>query len=124
VTRILLVAAGAAVGAPARYLTDRVIQARHDSVFPWGTLAVNVAGSFVLGVLAGLPAGAATTGGLGAGVCRALTTYSTFGYETLRLAQDGARGYAVANAAGPVLAAVGAARAGVALGQALATLAA
>ena len=71
--------------------------------------AVNVVGSFVLGVLAGLSADATTTGGLGAGFYGALTTSSTFGYETLRLAQDGARGYAVANAAGPVLAAVGAA---------------
>jgi CrcB protein len=119
VTGILLVAAGAAVGAPLRYLTDRAIQARHDSVFPWGTLAVNVVGSFVLGLLAGLPAGTAVTAGVGVGFCGALTTYSTFGYETLRLVQDGARGYAVANAAGSVLAGLAAASAGVALGRAL-----
>ncbi|MGZ4607644.1 MAG: fluoride efflux transporter FluC, partial [Blastococcus sp.] len=49
----LLVAAGAAVGAPARYLTDRLVQARHDSVFPWGTLTVNVVGCLVLGALVG-----------------------------------------------------------------------
>jgi fluoride exporter len=121
VTWILLVAAGAAVGAPARYLTDRLIQSRHDSVFPWGTLAVNVLGSFVLGLLTGLPAGTAVTAGLGVGFCGALTTYSTFGYETLRLAQDGARAYAAANAVGSVLAAVAAAYAGVALGQAVGT---
>ncbi len=52
---VLLVALGAAVGAPLRYLTDRTIQARHDSVFPWGTLTVNVAGSVVLGFITGLP---------------------------------------------------------------------
>ena len=46
---VLLVALGAAVGAPLRYLVDRAVQARHDSVFPWGTLAVNIAGSFMLG---------------------------------------------------------------------------
>ena len=52
----LLVCLGAAVGAPARYLVDRAVQARHDSLMPWGTLTVNVFGSAVLGVLAGLGA--------------------------------------------------------------------
>jgi len=47
----LWVALGAAIGAPARYLTDRTVQARHNSVFPWGTLTVNVVGSFILGFL-------------------------------------------------------------------------
>ncbi|MBV1852188.1 fluoride efflux transporter CrcB [Catellatospora tritici] len=95
---VLLVALGAAVGAPLRYLADRAVQARHDSVFPWGTLAVNVVGSFVLGTLAG----GAVRGGfaalLGTGFCGALTTYSTFGYETLKLAESGARDYALRNA--------------------------
>ena len=50
---VLLVAVGAAVGAPLRYLVDRFIQARHDSLFPWGTLTVNLVGCFVLGALAG-----------------------------------------------------------------------
>ena len=59
VVTALLVVVGAIVGAPMGYLTDRAVQARHDSVFPWGTLAVNVAGSFVLGTLvAGAAAGA------------------------------------------------------------------
>ena len=49
----LWVCLGAALGAPARYLTDRAIQSRHDTPFPWGTFAVNVAGSLVLGVLVG-----------------------------------------------------------------------
>jgi len=57
---LLLVAVGAAVGAPLRYLTDRFIQARHDTVFPWGTLTVNVAGSLIFGALSG----AARTGRL------------------------------------------------------------
>ena len=56
---LLLVIAGAAVGAPLRYLSDRAIQARHDSVFPWGTLTVNVVGSLILGILTG----AVTAGG-------------------------------------------------------------
>jgi fluoride exporter len=120
VTRVLLVAAGAALGAPARYLTDRIIQARHDSVFPWGTLAVNVIGSFVLGLLAGLPAGSAVMASVGIGFCGALTTYSTFGYETLRLVQDGAWSYAAANAVASILAGLCAAYGGIALGQAFA----
>ncbi|MYX47034.1 fluoride efflux transporter CrcB, partial [Streptomyces sp. SID89] len=49
----LLVIAGAAVGAPLRYLTDRTVQSRHDTVFPWGTFTVNVAGSLVLGLVTG-----------------------------------------------------------------------
>ncbi|MFI6319781.1 fluoride efflux transporter CrcB [Nonomuraea sp. NPDC050556] len=94
----LLVALGAAVGAPLRYLTDRAVQARHDSLFPWGTFLVNVAGSFVLGLLVGLPVPDGVSALLGTGFCGALTTYSTFGYETVRLAREGARLYALLNA--------------------------
>jgi len=116
---VLLVALGAAVGAPLRYRTDRFVQARHDTVFPWGTLAVNVAGSLLLGLLTGSAASPAATALVGTGFCGALTTYSTFGYETLRLAGDGARGFAVANALVSVAAGLGAAFAGYALGRAL-----
>ena len=45
------VALGASVGAPLRYLIDRVIQTRHDTVFPWGTLTANLTGCLVLGFL-------------------------------------------------------------------------
>lgn len=48
-----LVITGAALGAPLRYLTDLSVQKRHDTVFPWGTFAVNVAGCLILGLLAG-----------------------------------------------------------------------
>ncbi|MEO3809089.1 CrcB family protein [Sphaerisporangium sp. B11E5] len=88
---VLLVAAGAAAGAPARYLADRAVQARTGSVFPWGTLVVNVVGSALLGFLAALPAGGTLMATAGTGFCGALTTYSTFGYETLRLAETGTR---------------------------------
>ncbi|WP_432824669.1 fluoride efflux transporter CrcB [Dactylosporangium sp. CA-092794] len=118
-TQLLLVVLGAAVGAPLRYLTDRAIQAKHDSVFPWGTMTVNVAGSALLGLVAGLPANPALTALLGTGFCGALTTYSTFSYETLRLAQDGARFYAVMNVVASLVAGLGAASAGLLLAQAL-----
>lgn len=49
----LLVVTGAIVGAPLRYLTDRAVQSRHDSLFPWGTFAVNVTGCLILGLLTG-----------------------------------------------------------------------
>ena len=52
---VLLVLLGGAVGAPARYLADQAVQRRHGSAFPWGTWMVNVAGSFVLGVVARRP---------------------------------------------------------------------
>ncbi|MFB7187250.1 fluoride efflux transporter CrcB [Streptomyces sp. NPDC056178] len=119
----LLVIVGAAVGAPLRYLTDRAVQSRHDTVFPWGTLAVNVSGSLVLGLLTGAATAGAATSHLqlllGTGLCGALTTYSTFSYETLRLAEDGARFYAAANILASVVAGLGAAFAGVSLAQAL-----
>ena len=116
---LALVALGAAVGAPLRYLADRLVQARHDTVFPWGTFTVNVAGSALLGFLAALPAGAGVLALAGTGFCGALTTYSTFGYETLRLAEDGARPLAVFNAAASVAGALGAAYCGLAVAQAI-----
>nr|WP_202425586.1 fluoride efflux transporter CrcB [Streptomyces sp. HUCO-GS316] len=119
----MLVVAGAVVGAPLRYLTDRAVQARHDSVFPWGTFAVNVSGSLVLGLLTGAAAAGAAGSHLqlliGTGLCGALTTYSTFSYETLRLAETGAGLYAAANIAGSVTAGLGAAFAGASIAQAV-----
>ncbi|MEH1165050.1 fluoride efflux transporter CrcB [Micromonospora sp. CPCC 205539] len=116
---VLLIALGAAVGAPLRYLTDRAVQSRHSSAFPWGTLTVNVLGSLLLGVLVGLPAGPAVTALLGTGFCGALTTYSTFSYETLRLAQTGNRLLALANVLASLAAGLAAATAGYALTRAL-----
>ncbi|MEU4210561.1 fluoride efflux transporter CrcB [Streptomyces sp. NPDC026206] len=113
----LLVIAGAMAGAPLRYLTDRVVQSRHDAVFPWGTFVVNVAGCLVLGVLTGAVPDERWRLLLGTGLCGALTTYSTFSYETLRLAEDGARGYAALNAVASVVCGTGAAFTGVALGR-------
>ena len=119
----LLVISGAAVGAPLRYLTDRAVQSRHDTVFPWGTFTVNVTGCLVLGLLTGAVAVGAASSHLqlllGTGLCGALTTYSTFSYETVRLAEGGARFYAAANAVASVVAGLGAAFAGVTIAEAL-----
>ncbi|MFT4083899.1 MAG: fluoride efflux transporter CrcB [Nocardioides sp.] len=89
----LLVVLGGLVGAPTRYLTDQWVQTRRDSIVPWGTFVVNVTGSFILGLVAGaaygagLPSWALTL--VGTGFCGALTTFSTFGYETWRLIETG-----------------------------------
>ncbi|WP_326580664.1 fluoride efflux transporter CrcB [Actinacidiphila glaucinigra] len=118
-----LVVAGAMVGAPLPYLTDRTVQARHDTLFPWGTFTVNIIGSLILGALAGAVTYGAASHSVqllvGTGFCGALTTYSTFSYETLRLAETGARFFAAANVVASVVAGLGAAFMGAALAQAI-----
>ncbi|MEV7613319.1 CrcB family protein [Streptomyces sp. NPDC089799] len=104
----LLVVAGAVMGAPLRYLTDRAVQLRHDSVFPWGTFVVNAGACLLIGVLAGASLEAGPYALLGSGLCGALSTYSTFSYETLRLADRGWGFLAAANVAGSALVGLGA----------------
>lgn len=117
---LLLVALGGALGAPLRYLVDRAAQSRHGSVFPWGTFVVNIAGCLVLGALTGASAALPPAVGVlvGAGFCGALTTYSTFSYEALRLVEIGAYRYAVAYVIGSVGVGLGAAALGYAIGEA------
>ncbi|WP_328694222.1 fluoride efflux transporter CrcB [Streptomyces phaeochromogenes] len=119
----VLVIVGGMVGAPLRYLTDRAVQSRHDTVFPWGTFAVNVVGCLILGMLTGAAVAGAASSHLqlllGTGLCGALTTYSTFSFETLRLAEDGLRLYATANVIASVVVGLGAAFAGVSVAEAL-----
>jgi CrcB protein len=118
---LLMVALGAAIGAPGRYLTDRAVQARHETAYPWGTLVVNVVASLVLGVVTG------AAGRLdprivvliGTGFCGALSTFSTFSYETMRLTQEGARFHALANIGVSLLAGIGAGAVGLSIGMAL-----
>ncbi|MGI5216673.1 fluoride efflux transporter FluC [Nocardia sp. CA-290969] len=88
---------GGMLGAPARYLVDRVVTAHNRSRFPLGTLAVNIAGSALLGSLIGADTSGAVAAAAGIGFCGAFTTFSTFGYETIRLATGGATGYAFGN---------------------------
>ena len=99
---LLLVLLGGAVGAPTRYLADVAVQRLHRTSFPWGTWAVNMVGSFVLGVVA---AGASTWMEtlVGTGFCGALTTFSTFGYETVRLSEGGETSTAAANVVGSLV---------------------
>lgn len=115
----LLVALGAAVGAPLRYLVDRAVRVRSGSAFPWGTLLVNVAGSLLFGALFGASLAGWIGVLLGTGFCGALTTYSTFGYETLHLLRDGLWRLATANIAANLVAGLAAAGVGIALGAAL-----
>jgi CrcB protein len=116
---ILLISLGAAVGAPARYLTTVRFQARFGPLYPWATFTVNVVASLVLGVLVG--AGHASNAHLtelaGTGFCGALSTYSAFSYETLLLFRGKGRGLAVGYVALTLVAGLTAAAAGWALGS-------
>ena len=120
---VLMVLLGGAIGAPLRYLVDLLVQSRHDSVFPWGTFTVNVVGSLVLGITAatvvelGSPPWVLAL--VGTGVCGALTTFSTFGYETVRLLQQGSVQVAVANSVASVVVGLGACAGGFAVASTL-----
>jgi CrcB protein len=98
---VVLVAGGSGAGSVVRYATDRIVQARHSQIFPWGILAVNIVGSAVLGALIAAAAqGRLSAGALllvGTGFCGGLTTFSTFAWDTNILAEDGAFGLASAN---------------------------
>lgn len=74
----LLVAAGAAVGAPLRFLVGR----RYDATLPWGTFLVNVLGSFLLGLISALSLGQNAAALLGIGFCGGFTTYSALAVQS------------------------------------------
>jgi len=120
---VVLVLLGGALGAPVRYVVDLMVQSRHDSVLPWGTFVVNAAGSLVLGATAGGVAAAAGPDWVltlaGTGFCGALTTFSTFSFETVRLAEERALRAAAVNVAGSVVVGAAACAAGWSVATAL-----
>lgn len=120
---VVMVLLGGAIGAPLRYLTDLVVQSRHDSVFPWGTFTVNVVGSLVLGVTAAVVVGVGSPPWVlalvGTGICGALTTFSTFGFETIRLLEEGSVLTAAVNCVASLSVGLGACAGGFAAAAAL-----
>lgn len=94
---LALVMLGAALGAPCRWLLDRFVQSRHDSVFPWGTFVINVLGSLALGLLLGAASSHELVALLGTGFCGGFTTFSTFGFESVRLGERGSGSIALLN---------------------------
>ncbi|MCD2192723.1 CrcB family protein [Actinomycetospora endophytica] len=115
----LFVIIGAAVGAPLRYVTDRAVQSAHGTSFPWGTVTVNLVASLVLGVVIGASAGSGVSALVGTGFCGGLSTWSTLGYETIRLAEAGERTHAVLDVVIQTFAGLGAAALGLVIGAAL-----
>jgi CrcB protein len=115
----ILVGLAAALGAVSRYLVDQAVANKWESAFPWGTWVINVTGSFVLGLLTGLALhhglSAHVVSVLGTGVCGGYTTFSTFNFETVRLAEGGSLAGAVGNIAGSIAAGLLAAAAGLGL---------
>jgi fluoride exporter len=111
----------AALGAVARYLVDQVVQHQHDQTFPWGTFVINVTGSLLLGLTLGLATHhglpAVPTTLIGVGFLGGYTTWSTYLWESLALAETGALGAAALNVVGSL--AVGCAAAAAGFGLAL-----
>jgi fluoride exporter len=92
----LLVGVGGFLGANARFVQARWIDLLHNTAFPWATFTINVAGSFLLGLLGAFvtarvppPTGDHLRLALGVGFLGAYTTFSTFEYETHALLEDG-----------------------------------
>jgi fluoride exporter len=120
----LAVALAGALGALARYGIDGWIARRAPGAFPWGTFAINVSGSLLLGVLftlftERLTVDAWLRSGITIGFLGAYTTFSTLSLETYRLLEDRAVGLAAANALGSLGAGLLAVYVGVVIGRAL-----
>ena len=124
VSRYLLIAGFGAAGAVSRYALDSWISDFSRGQFPWGTLTVNVIGAFLLGVLVAITTERFLLDqnwriGLGIGFLGAFTTFSTYAYESVKLAEDSAWLLAFANVFGMIALGLTAALAGLALGRTL-----
>ena len=118
---LLLIVLGAAVGAPARFLTDLVVAHYAGRYLPWGTLVVNVFGSGLAVFLVVAVTDPGWSALLVTGFCGALTTYSTLSYETLRLIEEGRWLHAAWNMAANLAGGLGAALLGFALAHLITT---
>lgn len=121
---IAAVAIGGGSGAVVRYVLGGWISERAGPGFPWGTLVINASGSFVLCLLATLALERFTLSrtwfvALGVGFCGGYTTFSTFSYETLRLAAEGSWARAGYNVVASVAAALLAGLLGILVGRAV-----
>jgi CrcB protein len=117
-TQVLAIAAGGAIGALLRYWTSVAVHSRLGMAFPYGTLAVNILGSLLMGFLYiwlidRMTAGPALRAFLLIGVLGAFTTFSTFSMETLNLMEAGHPVKALANILVSVIVCVAAAGLGV-----------
>ena len=117
-TQVLAIAAGGVIGALLRYWVSTAVQNRTTSVFPYGTLTVNVVGSLLIGFLyiwliERLAVGPAVRAFMLIGVLGAFTTFSTFSMETLNLMESGHLGKALVNMLVSVIVCTGAAGLGV-----------
>ncbi|PRB44508.1 fluoride efflux transporter CrcB [Arthrobacter sp. MYb23] len=114
---VILLALAGGVGAAVRFMVDGLIRQRVKTAFPWGTMLINVTGSFALGFLAGLVMRGHAPGSLflilGTGFLGGYTTFSTASLETIRLIQSGKTGLALINGLGSMAASVISAAAGV-----------
>ena len=118
---LVAVAAAGGIGAATRFVVDGLVKDRLGSAYPWGTTAINVSGSFALGLVTGLALQAVVApewkAVLGTGLLGGYTTFSTASVETVRLLAVGRRGAAVANGLGMLVACVGVASLGLWLGS-------
>lgn len=90
---IIVIGIGGAIGAVLRYLASHHFAGLLGTSFPWGTLVINLFGSFLLGILYGLsinfPLDPHIKGFIGTGLLGAFTTFSTFSIENLIMLRDG-----------------------------------
>lgn len=99
VTPLVVIAIGlvGGVGAIARFALDGLVGGRAGRRFPFGTLAVNLLGAFVLGVLVGAAVSGNAYRIFGTGLIGAFTTFSTWLFESHRLGEDGELGLGLLN---------------------------